>query len=303
MIRLPIHPARIVLIVCLLLAAGRATAHAQRSSLTLGAEKRRYIVYVPKSYAANPQREYALVLNFHGGGMTMAEQMLYTQMNHTADRHDFIVVYPQGIGQDWNVGFDTSYQEGTDDVGFTDALLDRLKKDYRVDVRRVYATGLSRGGFFCHRLAAEMSHRFAAIAAVGATLPNPVEAQNTPRGARFPIGVMLVHGTADLVVTYGGKEGSYFSGTGSYSYWKNRNGLTGTSETTRRIDRDTGDSTAVTVLEATGSTHAVTLVTIHDGGHTWAGADPFNVGLPIGLTSRDVDLNEVIWRFFVEHRR
>lgn len=303
MIRLPLHPARIVLTVSLLLAVARTTADAQVSSLTHGAEKRRYIVYTPKSYSANPNQNYPVVLNFHGGGMTMAEQMLYTQMNRTADAHDFIVVYPQGIKQDWNVGFETSYQQGTDDVGFTDALLDQLEKNYRVDVRRVYATGLSRGGFFCHRLAAEMSHRFAAIAAVGATLPNPVEAQNTPRGERFPIGVMLVHGTADRVVTYGGKEGGYFSAARSYSYWTSRNGLTGTSETTRRIDRDAGDSTAVTVLEATGSTHAVTLVTIHDGGHTWAGADPFNVGLPIGRTSRDFDLNEVIWRFFAEHRR
>ena len=56
--------------------------------------------------------------------MTMAEQMLYTQMNRAADRHRFIVVYPQGIKQDWNVGFGMSYLAGTDDVGFTQAMLD-----------------------------------------------------------------------------------------------------------------------------------------------------------------------------------
>jgi polyhydroxybutyrate depolymerase len=45
------------------------------------------------------------------------------------------------------------------------------------------------------------------------------------------------------------------------------------------------------------------LVTINNGGHTWAGADPFNIGLPIGKTSNDINLNEIIWRFFQKHRR
>ncbi len=66
--------------------------------------KRRYIVYVPKSYEAVKDKNFPVVFNFHGGGMTMAEQMLYTQMNKMADKHDFIVVYPQVIKQDWNVG-------------------------------------------------------------------------------------------------------------------------------------------------------------------------------------------------------
>jgi len=115
--------------------------------------------------------------------MTMAEQMLYTRMNQTADLEGFIVVYPQGIDQDWNVGFGVSYQYGTDDVGFTEALLDQLQKDFRVDPRRIYAAGLSRGGFFCHRLAAERSHRIAAVATVGASMPIPVLALRRPRGA------------------------------------------------------------------------------------------------------------------------
>jgi polyhydroxybutyrate depolymerase len=47
----------------------------------------------------------------------------------------------------------------------------------------------------------------------------------------------------------------------------------------------------------------VALVTIKDGGHTWAGADAFNIGLPIGKTSRDIDANEVIWQFLSKHRK
>jgi polyhydroxybutyrate depolymerase len=142
------HTARLALAACLLVAAPPVAAHAQVNGLTHQGEKRRYIVYTPASYETHQDRRYAVVLNFHGGGMTMAEQMLYSRMNDAADTCDFIVVYPQGLRQDWNVGFETSYRDGTDDVGFTEALLDRLEQDFRVDRTRIYATGLSRGGFF-----------------------------------------------------------------------------------------------------------------------------------------------------------
>lgn len=106
------------------------SVNAQVRPLVHKDEKRKYIVYTPQSYATSPDKKYPVVFNFHGGGMTMAEQMLYTKMNHTADKHDFIVVYPQGIKQDWNVGFGMSYTEGTDDIGFTEAVLNAVEKNF-----------------------------------------------------------------------------------------------------------------------------------------------------------------------------
>jgi polyhydroxybutyrate depolymerase len=224
-------------------------------------------------------------------------------MNRVADAERFIVVYPQGLQQDWNVGFGTSYRDGTDDVGFTEEVLDQLQREFRVDSARIYATGLSRGGFFSQRLAAELSHRIAAVASVGAPLPNPVAEQQTPRGALFPVGVMLIHGTADRVVAYEGKAGAYLSAPDSYLYWARRNGVSEAGAAARRIDADLDDGTAATLRQSQGGTVSVALVTIEDGGHTWAGADPFNVGLPIGGTPQDLDLNGVIWRFLARHRR
>lgn len=299
--RIPIG--RLFVLATLLIATLPIAAEAQARTLTHQNEQRRYIVYVPRSYATNSGRRFPVVLNFHGGGMTMAEQMLYSRMNDAAEKHDFIVVYPQGIKQDWNVGFETSYSGGTDDVGFTDALLTQLETDFRVDGRRIYATGLSRGGFFTHRLAAELSHRVAAIAPVGAPIPVPVVDSQQPRGAVAQVGVMQVHGTADKVVIYDGKPGSYLSASESHAWWIRRNGLADAAATRRQIDGDRSDSTAVTLLETRNGRLAATLVTIHDGGHTWAGADPFNVGLPIGRTSREIDLNEIIWRFFAAHQK
>jgi polyhydroxybutyrate depolymerase len=294
---------RTALALVLLSHAFGTTAHAQARRLMHRGEARRYIVYTPNAYVTDSTRAYPVVLNFHGGGMTMAEQMLYTWMNRTAEAEGFIVVYPQGLRQDWNVGFGTSYARGTDDVGFIEALLDDLQRDFRVDTRRIYATGLSRGAFFCHRLAAELSHRIAAVATVGAPVPIPVVDSQRPRGERRPVGVMLVHGTADRIVAYAGKGGSYLSATDSYAYWVERNGLRGRREEAARIDPVPDDGTSITLRRTRGGAVAVALYTVEDGGHTWVGADPFNVGLAIGPTSRDLDLNATIWRFLSMHTR
>ena len=179
---------------------------AQTKSLQYKDVKRKYIIYTPKNFDVN--KSYPIVFNFHGGGMTAAEQMLYTKMNHTADKHGFIVVYPKGIKEDWNVGFEMSYKDGTDDIGFVDALLTQIEKDFKIDSKKVFATGLSRGGFFCHRIAAELPHRFSAIATIGATLPDSVAIHNPNKKE---VGVLMVHGKADKVVNFDGKPSILFS--------------------------------------------------------------------------------------------
>jgi len=289
-----------ILIALLVLSSACSTALAQVSSLVHKEEKRRYIVYTPASYQSAPQQSYPVVFNFHGGGMSMAEQMLYTGMNRAADRHRFIVVYPLGIKQDWNVGFGMPYLGGSDDVGFTEALLEKLKKEYRVDASRVYATGLSRGGFFALRLAADLPQVFAAVASVGGPMPEPVVQHHTKPGK---VGVMLIHGTADQVVAYDGKATGYLGAMDSHRYWIKRNGLESAPEQSRTIDGDREDGTEVGYREQGTADTRVALVTVKDGGHTWPGADAFNVGLPIGKTTRDVDANELMWQFFSRHRR
>ncbi|MDZ5634732.1 alpha/beta hydrolase family esterase [Janthinobacterium sp. GMG1] len=286
----------------LLLSCLSAPVLAQVQSLQHKEDKRRYIVYTPPSYQSQPQQAFPVVFNFHGGGMSMAEQMLYTQMNRTAERHQFIVVYPQGIKQDWNVGFGMDYLAGTDDVGFTQAILSKLKQDYRIDDKRVYATGLSRGGFFALRLAAELPQQFAAVASVGAPMPEPVvqHHQKTDK-----VGMLLIQGTADKVVLHEGKAASYLSAQGTFDYWRKHNGIEGATPQPRLMPGPAGDTTQVNWLEqgSGAGSASVALISVKDGGHTWPGADAFNIGLPIGKTTRAIDANEVMWAFFSRHRR
>lgn len=257
--------------------------------------KRKYIVYTPKNYDPGASRKYPIVFNFHGGGMTPAEQMLYSQMNKTADRHSFIVVYPKGIKEDWNVGFGMSYKKGTDDIGFVEAILNQIEKDYKIDPKKVFAAGLSRGGFFCHRIAAELPHRFSAVASAGASLPDSVAYYHKDRKE---IGILMIHGKADRVVDYAGKDGGYFSALKSYQYWLKQNNSAAGEEKIIKLDLDKNDGTSAEITEKKAGRKFITLVSIENGGHTWPGADDFNIGLPIGLTSKEIDFNEYMWAFF-----
>lgn len=272
----------------------------QAKPFKFGEERRRYLIYLPKSYHQNKDKMFPLVFNFHGGGMTMTEHMFYTGMNSTADKYGFIIVYPQGIKQDWNVGFDMSYRYGTNDTGFVRALFETLKRDYRVDSTRVYATGLSRGGFFSQRLAAEMPALFAAVATISGPLPDSVIYFHQKKA---PVGVMIVHGTADEIVQYNGKQGAYQAAPATYKYWKNLNGLEMAKEKRALIDKLRKDSTSVTIEEVWGNGVGVSLVSVREGGHTWPGTHPFNIGFALGFTTREINMNELLWAFFSKHKK
>lgn len=256
--------------------------------------KRKYIIYTPKGYETATGKKYPVVFNFHGSGMTPAEHMLYTQMNKTADQHGFIAVYPKGIKEDWNVGFGMSYKKGTDDIGFIEALLNQIEKDYAVNSQKVYAAGLSRGGFFCHRIAAELPHRFSAIATAGATVPDSVAYYHQNRKE---IGVLMVHGKSDAIVSYDGKDHGYLSARRSYQFWQPTN-VKKEKEITTVINKDKNDQTSAEIREIKAGNKYITLISIENGGHTWPGSDDFNIGLPIGLTSKEIDFNEYMWNFF-----
>ncbi|MNN73568.1 hypothetical protein D3C81_1896950 [compost metagenome] len=64
-----------------------------------------------------------------------------------------------------------------------------------------------------------------------------------------------------------------------------------------------GDDTQVTQVEQSNGAQQVALITVKEGGHTWPGADAFNMGLPIGKTTRTIDANDIIWEFFSRQRR
>ena len=177
-------------------------------SIKQGWRGRSYLVHVPAQAAA--RTPLPVVLNFHGSSSSGRAQENYTRMNETADRHGFIVVYPDGTGPPsdhltWNAGgcCPSAMLFRVDDVGFVLSLIDDLAARTPIDHARIYATGFSNGAMMAYRLAAEASDRIAAIAAVEGSM---VTANFAPSR---PVPVLHIHSRDDPRVRYHGGYGGH----------------------------------------------------------------------------------------------
>jgi len=163
-----------------------------------GASREIYL-YVPSSY--NGLSSVPLVLDFHGIFSSGSGQMSGSGYRGVADQQGFIVAYPEGIDQAWNVGPCCTLDRNVDDVAFARAIVEYIKSQANIDASRVYATGMSMGGGMSHYLGCHAADLFAAI------VPNAFDLLEENVGScnpARPIPMMLTRGTNDSIVPYGG---------------------------------------------------------------------------------------------------
>jgi polyhydroxybutyrate depolymerase len=140
----------------------------QRVELQVEGASREALIYAPASAKATPA---PVVFVFHGHGGNSRQVARTFAMN----RHwpEAISVHMQGLNTPGRLtdpeGRRPGWQSGAGDQGdrdlkFFDALLARLKQDYKVDAQRIYSTGHSNGGAFTYLLWAERPDVLAAVA-------------------------------------------------------------------------------------------------------------------------------------------
>jgi len=167
-----------------------------------------YLLALPDAYAAEPARDWPLILFLHGsafrgsdvsvvgthglprlitGGedLTAAERMMGA---HLAAK--FAVVAPQC----------PDYEVWDDDALL--ALLDEVGSQLNIDARRVYLTGLSMGGFGAWSVGLRHPQHFAAIVPIcgGGRMADVTAAARTQRTALQRLGVWAFHGAQDVTV-------------------------------------------------------------------------------------------------------
>ena len=262
------------------------------ASITHDGIERDYILYVPEIYDGSTA--VPLVLNFHGFGSGASQQMFYGDFRDIADTEGFLLVHPEGttlIGnQFWNVGF-PGLSSTIDDVGFTEALIDELATLYTIDLDRVYATGMSNGGFMSFLLACQLSEKIAAVASVtGSMTQDTFDDCN----AQHPTPVLQIHGTDDGVVLYNGNNLS-IPIADVISYWVDFNNCETTPSTTTLPDVDVSDGSTIehSVYEDGDNGITTEHMKVIGGGHTWPGSVINTVG-----TNQDIDASMEIWLFF-----
>lgn len=283
----------------------------ERMSLTHDGVERTAYLYVPTTYDA--AKATPLVLALHGGGGSAEKMIKLTQgLDAVAEREGFIVAFPDGIDKHWNDGREVNRDGDVDDVGFLSALIDHISEEYTIDPRRVYATGMSNGGFMSFRLACELSDEFAAIAPVTAALSEALLATCSPSA---PVSVLMVNGTDDPLVPWeGGTIGFSRKGSGrgqalstpeTVAFWVDQNQCAKEPRVTLADDADPEDGTRVrweVYGQCNGSTEVV-LCAVEGGGHTWPQGWQYLPEGVVGAASQDVEANEIIWQFFQEHPR
>ena len=248
--------------------------------------ERTFDLLVPASYDGTAPT--TLVLNFHGYLIgSPAQQSEWSQMDGFAEDAGVIVAYPAGINASWNAGAccGDAMSGEVDDVGFVRALVEHISGMLCVDPDRVFATGMSNGGFLSHRLACEAGDLVAAIAPVAGVLGVPAE---NCTGRAVP--VMHFHGTADFIVGYNG--GLFQSVADTMAFWVEHNGC----EPEPEITFEMGDTTCETWSGCTDGAD-VTLCTIQNGGHCWPG----NTACPASYSTDQIHASEAALQFFADH--
>ncbi len=279
-------------------------------SLYHGSLQREYRVYVPQGVV--PDRPIPVVFVYHGGSATAWGTMRLVGFNALADEHGFIVVYPQGIGRSWNDGRSNgetrAHREKVDDVGFFDAMLVDLGKEYALDPKRLFVTGCSNGGMFAHYLAANRADKIAAIAPVVGGITEPFDQQFQPSSA---VSVLIVQGTDDPIVPYEGgsiqfpgskDRGRVIATEKAASFWVASNGCDRTEIKKEIPDKDPKDGCQIdaSVWSDGKDRSEVWLFRLVGGGHTWPGGSQYLPRALIGRVCHDID-SETIWSFFQTH--
>jgi predicted peptidase len=116
--------------------------------------KLQYLLFLPEGYETSEKKTWPLILFLHGAGesgsnINLVKKHGPPKIVETKKDFPFIVVSPQSPKFGW-------------DAEALIALLDDVSKTHRVDLDRVYVTGLSMGGFGTWELAGKYPDRFAA---------------------------------------------------------------------------------------------------------------------------------------------
>tara|TARA_Y100001935_G_scaffold67700_1_gene56774 strand:- start:2352 stop:3194 length:843 start_codon:yes stop_codon:yes gene_type:complete len=218
------------------------------------------------SYPKNAVGPTPLIINMHGYGDDAMKQRLYSEMDQFAHSKNIAVVYPEGLNKSWNV-FTFWDANSHDDVEFIRSMMDDIFKNFDIDSNKVYACGMSNGGYMSYRLACDLSDKIAAFGSVTGNFmvknidPNDCLDQNRE------IPIIHFHGTNDREVSYYPPSiDQSLTPIESIDFWSDYNNLT--LESIESINNN------VEIYSYYNESSIVKFVhyKVHRGGHEWFGS-------------------------------
>ncbi len=253
-----------------------------QGSLVHAGVERTYELHVPAGLLTN--RSVPLMVMLHPALANAAAVHGGYGFDAYADRHGFIVVYPDGTQEEadgeqrtWNAMHccGIGHSSNRDDVGFLAGLIAKMRRDYPIDATRIGLVGHSNGAMLSHRFAAEHSGLVSSITAVAGTIGGQ-EDRFSPKlqvpDPAAPVAVQVIHAYDDPIVTYygGPNRGTYerdrldIPVRQSLDFWRNTDGA---MERTGSWSEGGVDYEAYKAPDGT-EVHLVST----NGGHGWPGS-------------------------------
>lgn len=285
--------------------------------------------YVPskakQAFAAGA--DIPLVMVLHGGNGRPGRARHVTGMDDFAEKYGFLVAYPsawsnpdyprkdkkgrwlKARNRHWNDGRNDptipNQRDGIDDLPFIRALIDEAEAQYGADRKRIYAMGLSNGGFLSIRIACTDGGLFRAIAPVISLVPKSVADDCVRAG---PVSMVMIAGTADPVIDFHARERRkrpvyWLSGRASIDLWRRKNGCPARASRQQELpDRLISDGSSAVMEDWQNCRSGATLrfYRVIGGGHTLPGREPFSRP-HLGTSNLDFDATAHIVRFFGLH--
>ena len=164
-------------------------------SIMSGGKIRDFKIYAP---GATPANNLPVLFVFHGDNSDGASIEGGTGFDAIADAGNFLVVYPDADSEGWNRAIDQ-----TKDTQFTSDMIDYLCSTYYINAKRVYATGVSAGGFMTYNLAVNLPGKVAAFAPISGNMYATNGNTSYFASSAFkPVAICHIHGSLDLQVPY-----------------------------------------------------------------------------------------------------
>jgi polyhydroxybutyrate depolymerase len=265
---------------------------------------------------------YPLLLAYHGYRGTpkgLAELSGWTEL---AKQYGFAVAYLKGRQAMWNAGAIRGNHDDND-IRFTDEVINYAKSHGNIDLKRIYATGMSNGGFFVMRLACTRPDVIAAAGAVAATMAQPVLDESCITQPRA-VPVAFINGTDDPVVLWEGGLGKLrnrfpdselASVPNTMTFWQTQHGCSADGKRSQTATPDDEVSVTHVTYDDCEQQYSTEMVSspvqqwiINGGGHVWPGS-PIRNRIKqriyrwfVGETTNEFSATEVLWTFFKSQR-
>lgn len=162
-----------------------------------------YLLYLPHDYFKNKQNKYPLIIFLHGAGnqgsyLGLVKRLPLPKMLDQKKDFPFIVISPQ-----YELSKEYVLENGLSIENFQE-FYNHIINKYKIDINRVYLTGLSFGGYLTWNIAINYPDKFAAIAPICGfgVLENLYKYADLPKNLNKikNIPIWVFHGAKDSMV-------------------------------------------------------------------------------------------------------